>query len=368
MNPSRTHVCPRTLRIVQRHEAWLNHRPIRSCPKTEAWYAETMLLQVRNWNILVVISFGLGLVAACSPSREEGPPSSTIETQLEVDERLTDTEVPQTTLEVEVTTSAKSPALESRSTIVGDSEREFLVQFPAEVSDLAPVIIDFHGGGGSAIGQYFTSNFSRFSDRQGVVLVYPQANESTGSVWNTLRSQDGNKVAEVDDFGFIASIIETLKLDPTVDASKIYVSGYSNGAAMAYQIACHLNSDIAGFVVMSGLFPVEDEHPCLITHETPGIIVNGARDRERPMSGIEGYTRSVREGASWWAIQNGASEGVIETFAGVERTVYESTSGTQIQLFIVEDGDHVWFDFEVDGQPMTDFIWDFLSNYQTSTE
>ena len=68
-----------------------------------------MLLQVRNWNILLVIAFGLGLVAACSPNSEGGPPSSTIETQLEVDERLPDTEVPQTTLEVEVTTSAKSP-------------------------------------------------------------------------------------------------------------------------------------------------------------------------------------------------------------------------------------------------------------------
>lgn len=324
-----------------------------------------MLLQVRNWNILVAISSGLGLVVACAPSREGRSPSSTIEAQLEADERLTEIEVPQTTLEVEVTTSAKSPVLESRSIIVGDSEREFLVQFPAEISGSAPVIIDFHGGGASAIDQYFTSNFSQLSHREEVVIVYPQANESKGSVWNTLRSQDGNKVAEVDDFGFIGSIIETLQLNPTIDASRIYVSGYSNGAAMAYQIACHLNSDIAGFVVMSGLFPVENKHPCLITHETPGIIMNGIRDRERPMSGIDGYARSVREGASWWALQNGASEGIVETYAGVERSVYESTSGTQIQLFIVEDGDHVWFDFEVDGQPMSDFIWDFLSNYQT---
>lgn len=314
---------------------------------------------------LIIISLGLVLVTACSPSDEGGSPSSTIETQLELNEGISETEVPETTLEVKATTPAKSSVLESRSIIVGDFEREFLVKFPAEISGLTPVIIDFHGGGGSAIGQYFTSNFSRLSDHVEVALIYPQANESTGSVWNTLRSQDGNKVAEVDDFGFISSIIETLKLDLAIDASKIYVSGYSNGAAMAYQIACHLNSDIAGFVVMSGLFPIEDEHPCLITHETPGIIVNGARDRERPMSGIEGYTRSVREGASWWALQNEASEGIVETYAGVERTVYESTSGTQIQLFIVEDGDHEWFDFEVDGQPMTDFIWDFLSNYQT---
>ena len=240
--------------------------------------------------------------------------------------------------------------------------------FPEDISGLAPAIIDFHGGGGSAVDQFFTSDFARLSDREEVVLVYPQANESTGSVWNTLRSREGNKVAEVDDFGFIGSVIETLKSHPAIDGSKIYLSGYSNGAAMAYQVACHLNSDIAGFVVMSGLFPIEDDHPCLITHETPGIIVNGSRDRERPMSGIEGYTRSVREAASWWALQNGVTEGVVRTFDGVEQTVYESTSGTQIQLFVVEGGEHVWFDFEVAGQSMTDFIWNFLSNYRTPTE
>ena len=326
-----------------------------------------MLLQVRKWNILVVIGFGLALLTACSSDREEESAPSTIETQLEISEQFTEAKVPETTLEVEVTTSATSPALESRSIIVGDAEREFLVQFPEDISGLAPVIIDFHGGGGSAVDQFLTSNLARLSDREGVVLVYPQANEGTGSVWNTLRSREGNKVAEVDDFGFIGSIIETLKLNPAIDASKIYLSGYSNGAAMAYQVACHLNSDIAGFVVMSGLFPVENDHPCQITHETPGIIVNGTWDRERPMSGIEGYTRSVRDAASWWALQNGVSEGVVGTFAGVERTVYESTSGTQIQLFVVEGGEHVWFDFEVDGQSMTDFIWNFLSNYRTPT-
>ena len=326
-----------------------------------------MLLRGRKWNILVVISFGMASVAACSSDREGESPPSTVETQFEINEQLMETKVPETTLEVEATTSAKSPVLESRSIIVGDAEREFLVRFPEDISGLAPVIIDFHGGGGSAVDQLFTSDFARLSDREEVVLVYPQANESTGSVWNTLRSREGNKVAEIDDFGFIGSIIETLKLHPAIDGSKIYLSGYSNGAAMAYQVACHLNSDIAGFVVMSGLFPIEDDHPCLITHETPGIIVNGSRDRERPMSGIEGYTRSVREAASWWALQNGVTEGVVRTFDGVEQTVYESTSGTQIQLFVVEGGEHVWFDFEVDGQSMTDFIWNFLSNYRTPT-
>ena len=152
-----------------------------------------MLLRGRKWNILVVISFGMTSVAACSSDREGESRPSTVETQFEINEQLTETKVPETTVEVEATTSAKSPVLESRSIIVGDAEREFLVRFPEDISGLAPVIIDFHGGGGSAVDQLFTSDFARLSDREEVVLVYPQANESTGSVWNTLRSREATK-------------------------------------------------------------------------------------------------------------------------------------------------------------------------------
>ena len=46
---------------------------------------------------------------------------------------------------------------------------------------------------------------------------------------------------------------------------------------MAYQIACHLNDRVAGFVVHSGNFPLEEvisnEYPCDITGEIPGLIL-----------------------------------------------------------------------------------------------
>ena len=172
----------------------------------------------------------------------------------------------------------------------------YLTYFPSVTSDLIPVIIDFHGGAGTAEGQYITSNFIEIADlgNFGKWSFILKQTSRTGSVWNTLHSDEGNKVAGVDDFGFIAAIIESLELNPNIDTSRIYVSGYSNGAAMAYQIACHLNEYIAGFVVMSGLFPLEDEYPCVITHETAGIIINGTSDYERPMTGIEGYTMPVR--------------------------------------------------------------------------
>ena len=156
-------------------------------------------------------------------------------------------------------------------------ERSYLSYIPVSLSDNIPVIIQFHGGSGTSKEAYYSEgNLNGVADSEGILMIYPQADISTGSVWNTLHSDEGNKVS-ADDFGFIAAIIDRLGEDNRIDTSHIYVAGYSNGAAMAYQIACHLNDRIAGFVVHSGNFPLEEvinnEYPCDITDETPGLIL-----------------------------------------------------------------------------------------------
>lgn len=298
--------------------------------------------------IFISLLFCFILFSACSTDNQTGF-SPTIEE--DIDEK---TGKPNPTV--------RSSGLETNSISVNQTTRTYLTYWPSVTSGLVPVIIDFHGGAGTAEVQYITSNFVDIADREGILVIYPQADVRAGSVWNTLHSEEGNKVAGVDDFGFIAAIIESLDSNPNIDTSRIYVSGYSNGAAMAYQIACHLNNDIAGFVVMSGLFPLEVEYPCDITHETPGIIINGTSDYERPMTGIEGYALPVREAASWWAIQNGSTQESTIQDRNIERTTYETLSGTQIQLFIVEGGGHDWFTFDVDDVTMNEFIWEFLSS------
>ena len=264
----------------------------------------------------------------------------------------------------EAPSTIRSSGLETNSISINQVTRTYLTYSPSVTSVSIPVIIDFHGGAGTAEGQYITSNFVEIADSEGIILVYPQADVRTGSVWNTLHSDEGNKVANVDDFGFIAAIIQSLNSNPNIDTSRIYVSGYSNGAAMAYQVACHLNDRIAGFVVMSGLFPLETEYPCDLTHETAGIIINGTEDYERPMTGIEGYALPVRDAASWWARQNGSVQETTVQEGNIERTIYETPNGTEIQLFVIEGGGHNWFNFDVDNITMNRFIWNFLSSYQ----
>ena len=245
-------------------------------------------------------------------------------------------------------------------------ERSYLSYIPVGLMDNIPVIIQFHGGSGTSKEAYYREgNLNGVADSEGILMIYPQADISTGSVWNTLHSDEGNKVS-ADDFGFIAAIIDRLGEDNRIDTSRIYVAGYSNGAAMAYQIACHMNERIAGFVVHSGNFPLEEvtnnEYPCNIAGETPGLIFNGTADMTRPLDGIPTYAVSVRDGAQWWADQNDSVSKTTSQDGNIERTIYASEAGTEVQLFIVEGGGHVWFNFTIDGMSLDVFTWEFFAN------
>ena len=245
-------------------------------------------------------------------------------------------------------------------------ERSYLSYIPVGLMDNIPVIIQFHGGSGTSKEAYYREgNLNGVADSEGILMIYPQADISTGSVWNTLHSDEGNKVS-ADDFGFIAAIIDRLGEDNRIDTSHIYVAGYSNGAAMAYQIACHLNDRIAGFVVHSGNFPLEEvinnEYPCDITNETPGLIFNGTADMTRPLEGIPTYAVSVRDGAQWWAEQNNSVSKITSQDGDIERTIYASEAGTEVQLFVIEGGGHDWFNFTIDGMPLDVFTWEFFAN------
>ena len=245
-------------------------------------------------------------------------------------------------------------------------ERSYLSYIPVGLMDNIPVIIQFHGGSGTSKEAYYREgNLNGVADSEGILMIYPQADISTGSVWNTLHSDEGNKVS-ADDFGFIAAIIDRLGEDNRIDTSHIYVAGYSNGAAMAYQIACHLNDRIAGFVVHSGNFPLEEvinnEYPCDITDETPGLIFNGTADMTRPLEGIPTYAVSVRDGAQWWAEQNNSVSKITSQDGDIERTIYASEAGTEVQLFVIEGGGHDWFNFTIDGMPLDAFTWEFFAS------
>ena len=63
---------------------------------------------------------------------------------------------------------------------------------------------------------------------------------------------NSNSKNKTDDFGFVEAMISKISSDYSIDATRVYAMGFSNGADM-FALACVLSDKIAAIVSMGGL-------------------------------------------------------------------------------------------------------------------
>ena len=206
----------------------------------------------------------------------------------------------------------------------GGLTREYFVFLPStydEVSDL-PVAIFMHGYGGTATGTEaeVTQGLNQYAEEYGYVLVYPQGTwfmSSTNGAepwevtsWNHISdgfdtgpdgpicTPDRNKVpcppecgncgqcgwtSCHDDVGFLRSLVADVVDRWHVDASRVHVSGFSNGAMMANRIGCEASELFASVAFIGGR--LEPGFECKPTKRLPLLQINGGEDEVVPFDG-----------------------------------------------------------------------------------
>ena len=108
-----------------------------------------------------------------------------------------------------------------------------------------PLLFNFHGGSGSASGQVYTADFRPIADTANFILVYPQG--TFGSTWNSSLPTNPRTKMFVDDFGFVDAMIKKINSDYIfgIDTTRVYATGYSNGADISLSLACVRSDKIA---------------------------------------------------------------------------------------------------------------------------
>ena len=89
----------------------------------------------------------------------------------------------------------------------------------------------------------------------------------------------------VDDVAFIRALLDDLMRAYQVDAKRVYATGMSNGAIMAYRLASELSDRIAAIAPVAGAVGTEDEQA-----EAPGAghALPRHGGRECPVQGRQG--------------------------------------------------------------------------------
>lgn len=127
-----------------------------------------------------------------------------------------------------------------------------------------PLVVNFHGGGSNAAGEESFSQMDALANRAGFIVVYPNG---TGFLPNRLLTWNagtccGYAAANgVDDVGFTLALLDRIERLTAVDPRRVYATGMSNGAMMAYRMAADAAGRIAAIAPVSGGMVVTSFHP-----------------------------------------------------------------------------------------------------------
>jgi hypothetical protein len=136
----------------------------------------------------------------------------------------------------------------------GDIERFYRIGVPElyDPSTSYPLVINMAGHRVDHRVLANNTQLPRTASLNDFIVVYA-AQEFRESRWAWWTDWDWANEADANpDFTFIRTIIEQVSADYNIDARRIYLSGHSRGAAMAFIGAMELNDIIAGAVVQSG--------------------------------------------------------------------------------------------------------------------
>jgi polyhydroxybutyrate depolymerase len=294
---------------------------------------------------------------------------------------------------------------------VDDVDRTFMVRLPKgyDPKQHYPVMILLHGMNQDADDMERLTQFDQLADKSGIIAVYPMALHGR---WNVgvrpqVRQQtspmpgrrryggypgggypgggggypsggggypngggqqspnggqqdpnknpnDDNRSADTDDVGFFTQMLDALPMKFSVDTSRIYATGLSEGGFMSLRLGCALSDRLAAVAAVGASMP--KTMICLPSRPVPMVMIDGTSDPVVPYGGgteknMDLATLSVEDSAKSWAKidrcgekpekskldahEKGGMETKIDTYGGCQKD-------SAVTLYSVKGAGNTW--------------------------
>ncbi len=235
----------------------------------------------------------------------------------------------------------------------GGITRTFSIYVPTKQVAKRAALVGFHGAGGSGADMRMLMGIEGAADVTGSVIVYPDAvGASARNTWALgCTNCTWADAAGIDDYSFMNDLIKRLVERYSVDATRVYVAGFSLGGSFAHDIACRAGGVVAGAAIV-GSMPSADELPqCKPSRAIPVILVLGDADPNVPWEGGGAFHyASAEQTAQTWAVWNGCTGApelavlgaVSGAPGGAQRTFYSTCAAGSVRLYRLLNGGHTW--------------------------
>lgn len=233
-------------------------------------------------------------------------------------------------------------------------------------SQKVPLLIGLPGLGGSPTSFERGTLFDQLADQHGFVVAY-LGSDNQAHPW----SPHG------DDLQYVSSMITQLTQSQNIDPNRVYVTGFSAGAAFTYIVGCKLSSQVAGIAPVSAVMNTVVTAPCALKHPLSVLTIIGSRDGA--INGFAPRVLSAAQTAATWRAKNSCPSSqpsfTGQSGSAQERIWANCADGSAVGLYVIQGGVHIWpgdAEFNLppsnpDGQfRASPAIWAFLSQHAVS--
>lgn len=234
-------------------------------------------------------------------------------------------------------------------------ERSYRLFRPSLAAGMkVPLVIVLHEYGTTGEDMSALSLYDQQATKSQFITVYP---DGIGGSWNAGACCTPATTRGIDDVKFVGLLIERVASQEPIDASRVFVVGFSNGAAMTYRLACELAERIRAVTSVSGGMLLENCRPA-----RPVSIqeIHGTKDTIFPIQGGavgNVNTLSLASEIQQWVTLDGCTGNPIPGGSGVHKTSTWNTCRNKavVKLDTIEGEGHSWF------ADATSSSWQFFS-------
>lgn len=246
------------------------------------------------------------------------------------------------------TAAAADVDIVDHSVQAGIIRREYLVVSPKRVEPgtRLPVVMALHGLGQDRNAMLNAADWRGAVERDRFIAVFPQGFANS---WNMGSCCPPASLLAIDDQAFLDQVVGELTARPDVDPQRLYLSGFSNGAMMAYSAVCARPGVYAALGTISGsnISGCTPSEPISLLHQ------HGDPDPVVPFDGQPSLTQLLSSAdfppvpatiAAWAAADRCATPPEVTTeSSGVERSTWSPCQdGTEVELVRLPGLGHAW--------------------------
>lgn len=270
-------------------------------------------------------------------------------------------------------------------------DRYYYIHVPASYSksSITPLVFAFHGGGGNGkimANDEFYGWISK-SEEAGFIVVFPTgASRFKGgkfATWNAGRCCGYARDQESDDVGFVGEILRDVRKNLSIDATRIFSVGMSNGGMFSYHLACAMPETFRAIASVAG---TDNTPQCTISRGISVLHIHAKDDTHVLYNGGAGENAfrdrfavtdfvSVPDTISKWTGLNLCpmnAQKILEVPSAYCEQYAGCRDGAVVELCVTENGGHSWpgarkTPMKKSSLPSqainaTDMIWEFFES------